>query len=52
MWVSIDARDGSFEWCRRDGRRHAVDDPEGAARRIATDVWRSSADRGEKTEPL
>ncbi|WP_285577398.1 hypothetical protein [Actinoallomurus iriomotensis] len=52
LWISIDVRDGSFAWCRRDGGRHAVDDPAGAARRIATDVRRSSGDGGERTEPL
>jgi hypothetical protein len=38
LWVSVDVRDGSFEWCRFDGGRHAVDDPAGAARRIASAV--------------
>ncbi|WP_329248924.1 hypothetical protein OG417_02215 [Actinoallomurus sp. NBC_01490] len=45
LWISIDVRDGFFKWCPRDGRRHAADDPAGAARRIATEVRRAAADR-------
>jgi hypothetical protein len=35
LWVSVDVRDGFFEWCRR---RHPVTDPAGAAKLIAADV--------------
>jgi hypothetical protein len=52
LWISIDVRDGFFQWRRRGGGRHAADDPAGAARRIATDARRAPEDRGEKTEPL
>ena len=35
LWISVDVRDGFFEWCRR---RHAVTDLAGAAKLIAADV--------------
>jgi hypothetical protein len=36
LWISVDVDDDFFEW--RDGRRHVVSDPAGAAKLIAVDV--------------
>jgi hypothetical protein len=40
LWVSVNVRDGFFEWRRPGGGRHAVADSAGAAQVIAVDVRR------------
>jgi hypothetical protein len=36
LWVGVDLEHGAYEW--GDGRRHAADDPAGAAERIGIEV--------------
>jgi hypothetical protein len=40
LWVSVNVRDGLFEWRRPGGGRHTVADPVGAAQLIALAVRR------------
>lgn len=49
VWVEIDASGASFVWRRDDRERHAVDDPAGAAERIAEYATSRDTEHGHRT---
>lgn len=49
VWVEVDASGEAFVWRRDDHERHALDDPAGAAARLAEYVRRRDAGSGERS---
>ncbi|WP_433180641.1 hypothetical protein [Actinoallomurus sp. CA-150999] len=49
IWVEVDTSRGSFVWRRDDHERHAVDDPAGAAARLAEYLKQRNAGPGERS---
>ncbi|MFL6055438.1 MAG: hypothetical protein ACJ72W_21430 [Actinoallomurus sp.] len=48
VWVEIDKSCGSFVWRRDDYERHAINDPAGAAARLAAYLKQRDAGPGEQ----